>query len=51
MVGKQLIELDNNSLNHLKLYLNTEKTYIAVAKYLRKFQQASELIKLFQPCH
>lgn len=45
MVAKQLIKVDNNSPDPLKPYLDTKQTYIAVAKYLKKLQQASELIK------
>ena len=45
MVAKQLIKVDNRSTLPLTPYLETKQTYIAVAKYLKKFQQAADSIK------
>ena len=45
MVAKQLIKVDKNSTAPLTSYLDTKQTYIAVAKYLKKFQQAADSIK------
>ena len=44
MVAKQLIKVDKNSTFPLTSYLDTKQTYIVVAKYLKKFQQAAETI-------
>ena len=48
MVAKQLIKVDNSLPDPLKPYLDTKQTYIAVAKYLKKFHQASESIESCQ---
>lgn len=45
MVAKQLIKVDSHSTLPLTAYLDTKQTYIAVAKYLKKFQAAAETIK------
>lgn len=45
MVAKQLIKVANNSPNTFMSYMDIKQTYIALAQYLKKFQQASELIK------
>ena len=50
MVAKQLIKVNNKATSPFTSYLETKQTYIAVAKYLKKFQQASELIKGFKGC-
>ena len=44
MVAKQLITVDNRSTLPLTPYLETKQTYIAVAKYLKTFQEAAETI-------